>query len=464
MKALKGNKRIFKMRGWQKMQKGKKNYLILSIITKGIFIVLMVTFWMLMALDNPQVIRLSRTSIVMFVTYIISAFASRYVFGGFDIGKRKVRDITNSLLLSQFMTYFVTYMMLMFMNTNSYSDNVFRFSAKKLMLACIAVHILEILIGSTLANKLYFKLQTGKTCCVISSVDTKIEPNKNINNIRSALKTKNLVISSITDYREVVDWKKEIEKTDYVVIYDIPLDYRRQVMEYAYKFDRNIYFSPEICDIIEVSSEHHMFEDSLMLYSPGFELTLSQRTLKRILDVIGSLIMIIVSSPVWIICALMIKFDDHGRVFFKQERATRGGKPFKIYKFRTMRDSDKTLPMSQDDDRVTKAGRLIRKTRMDELPQLLNVLKGDMSLVGPRPEQVKYIHGFDQNYEEYEYRLKVKAGLTGYAQIEGKYNTTNKDKLILDLMYIQNYSIWLDIKLLMQTVLVFFKKESSEGF
>ncbi len=129
-----------------------------------------------------------------------------------------------------------------------------------------------------------------------------------------------------------------------------------------------------------------------------------------------------------------------------------------------MCDSDKTLPMAQNDDRVTKVGKLIHKTRMDELPQLLNVLKGDMSLVGPRPEQVKYIHGFDQNYEEYEYRLKVKAGLTGYAQIEGKYNTTNKDKLILDLMYIQNYSIWLDIKLIMQTVLVFFKEESSEGF
>ena len=436
----------------------RKNYLRLSIVIIFIYLVLIGTFWALMALDNPQVIRLSRTSIVMLVTYVISSFTARYVFGGFDVGKRKVRDIMNSLLLSQFMTDFITYMMLMFMNTNSYSDNVFRFSAKKLMLVCILVHILIIWIGTTLANRLFFKLQTGKLCCVVTSAG------KDIKNVNAAMKSKNLLISSVNDYKEEDAWKEEIKKSDYVVIYDIPLDYRKKVLEYAYKYDKNIYFSPDICDIIEVSSEHHMFEDSLMLYSPGFELTFSQRVLKRSMDILGSLVMIIVSSPIWIACSIMIKADDHGRVFFKQDRATKGGRTFKIYKFRTMRDSDKTLPMSQNDDRVTKAGKLIRKTRMDELPQLINVLKGDMSLVGPRPEQVKYIHGFDQKYEEYEYRLKVKAGLTGYAQIEGKYNTTNKDKLILDLMYIQNYSIWLDIKLLMQTVLVFFKKDSSEGF
>ena len=423
-----------------------------------IYLLLMCTFWVFMGLDNPQVFKLNRTSIVMIVTYVISSFASRYVFGGFDIGKRKVRDVTNSLLLSQFMTDFITYMILMFMNTNQYTDNVFRFSAKKVMLASIALQIVEILIATMLANRAYFKLQAGKTCCVITIAD------KDIKNIKKVMKAKNLSISSLVDFLEEETWKEEIKKSDYVVIYDIPLDYRKRIMEYAYKYDKNIYFSPEICDIIEVASEHHMFDDSLMLYSPGFELTLSQRILKRSMDIFSSLIMIMVSSPIWLVCSIMIKADDHGRIFFKQERATKNGKPFMIYKFRTMRDSDETLPMAQNDDRVTKAGKLIRKTRMDELPQLLNVLKGDMSLVGPRPEQIKYIHGFDQNYEEYEYRLKVKAGLTGYAQIEGKYNTTNKDKLILDLMYIQNYSIWLDIKLLMQTILVFFKKESSEGF
>ena len=440
------------------MQKSKKISINIELIRKGIYLLLFVTLWGLLSIDNPQLVRLSRTSVVVLVTYVISAFMAGYVFGGFDLGRRKLRDITNSLLLAQFMTDFISYMMLMFMNTNSYSNNVFRFSAKKLMLVCIILHIIEIVILTSLANRLFFRLHAGEKCCVITSHD------KDIRNVRSAMKGKNIIISSVIDHTDTASWEKAVIESECVVIYDIPLDARKQVMEFAYKYDKNIYFSPEICDIIEVSSEHQMFEDSLILYSPGFELTFAQRLLKRCMDIVGSLVMIIVSSPIWLICAVMIKADDHGRVFFKQDRATVGGKPFSIIKFRTMRDSDETHPMSQDDDRVTKAGKLLRKTRMDELPQLLNVLKGDMSLVGPRPEQVKYIHGFDQNYEEYEYRLKVKAGLTGYAQIEGKYNTTNKDKLILDLMYIQNYSIWLDIKLIMQTVLVFFKKESSEGF
>jgi exopolysaccharide biosynthesis polyprenyl glycosylphosphotransferase len=440
------------------MVKGKKNSILLVVIKYGIYLFLLITFWFFMGLDNPQIFKLNRTSVVTLATYVISSFASRYVFGGFDVGRRKVRDITNSLLLSQFMTDFITYMILMFMNTNQHSDNLFRFSAKKVMLFCVALQIIEIMISTTMANKVYFRLQAGRTCCVITTAD------KDIKNIRNAMKSKNLSVSSVTDYKEEETWKTDVKKNDYVVIYDIPLDYRKKVMEYAYKYDKNIYFSPEICDIIEVSSEHHMFEDSLMFYSSGVELTISQRVIKRCIDIISSLILMIISSPIWLICSIMIKADDHGRIFFKQERATKGGKPFMIYKFRTMSDSEKTLPMSKDDDRVTKVGRRIRKTRMDELPQLLNVLKGDMSLVGPRPEQIKYIHGFDENYEEYEYRLKVKAGITGYAQIEGRYNTTNKDKLILDLMYIQNYSIWLDLKLLMQTILVFFKKESSEGF
>ena len=440
------------------MSSVKRDTFFLELIRKGIYVLLLVTFWTLMAIDNPQIMRPSRTSAAMLVTYLVSAFAAVQIFGGFDIGKRKVRDITNSLLLSQFMMDFITYMMLLFMNTNAYFDFVFRFSAKKLMLVCLILHIVEIVVCDALANRLYFRVHAGEKCCVIAPQDADLRC------IRNAMKSKNIVVSAVIGYEETEKWEESVKESDCVVLYDIPMDARSRVMEFAYKYDKNIFFSPDICDIIEVSAEHQMFDDSLMLYSPGFELSWSQRFLKRSLDVVASLLMIIVSSPIWAICAVMIKADDHGRIFFKQERATLGGRPFEIIKFRTMRDSNETLPMSQDDDRVTKVGKWLRKTRMDELPQLLNVLKGDMSLVGPRPEQVKYIHGFDQNYEAYEYRLKVKAGLTGYAQIEGKYNTTNKDKLILDLMYIQNYSFWLDIKLIMQTVLVFFKKESSEGF
>ena len=118
---------------------------------------------------------------------------------------------------------------------------------------------------------------------------------------------------------------------------------------------------------------------------------------------------------------------------------------------------------AKDDDRITTVGRMLRKLRLDELPQLFNILHGEMSIVGPRPEREELIREFEKQYPEFRYRLKVKAGLTGMAQIMGKYNTTPLDKLMMDLEYIENYSIWLDLKLIFQTFKVFFKSDSTEG-
>ena len=129
-----------------------------------------------------------------------------------------------------------------------------------------------------------------------------------------------------------------------------------------------------------------------------------------------------------------------------------------------MRENVENYSSTAGDDRITKTGRILRKTRMDELPQILNILKGEMSLVGPRPEMLENVYSYTADLPEFEYRLRVKAGLTGYAQIAGKYNTSPRDKLILDLMYIENYSIWKDIKLILQTLIVLFKSDSTEGF
>ena len=167
-----------------------------------------------------------------------------------------------------------------------------------------------------------------------------------------------------------------------------------------------------------------------------------------------------------LLTALAIKLEDHGPALFKQERVTLGGKKFYIYKFRSMIvDAEKNGAQfsTKNDSRITKVGKFIRATRLDELPQLLNILKGDMSIVGPRPERQTYIDEFCQETPEFIYRLKVKAGLTGYAQIYGKYNTTPLDKLKLDLMYIESYSVLLDIRLIFLTLKIMFTKESTEG-
>ena len=188
---------------------------------------------------------------------------------------------------------------------------------------------------------------------------------------------------------------------------------------------------------------------------------------KRLFDLCGSLVLTVLLSPVMLVIAIAIKAYDGGPVFFVQDRCTINGKVFKIHKFRSMIENaekdGEVIPATDDDARITPVGKIIRKTRLDELPQFFDILIGNMSVVGPRPERVEHVEKYVEEVPEFTYRMKVKGGLTGYAQIYGKYNTSAYDKLKLDLFYIENYSFLLDIKLLFMTVKIFFQKEVSEG-
>ena len=169
-----------------------------------------------------------------------------------------------------------------------------------------------------------------------------------------------------------------------------------------------------------------------------------------------------------IIVALFIHCEDHGPVLFKQERVTQGGRRFQILKFRSMVvDAEKDglpRPVGKHDERITKVGRFLRRTKIDELPQLINILKGDMSIVGPRPERWEHHEKYCEEIAEFPLRLKVKSGLTGYAQVYGQYNTTPLDKLKLDLTYITNYSLRLDIQIVLETLKVLWRNNDTEGF
>ena len=179
-----------------------------------------------------------------------------------------------------------------------------------------------------------------------------------------------------------------------------------------------------------------------------------------------SLIGIVIASPFMLIIALAVKLYDGGPVLYKQERLTRDGRPFMIYKFRSMSmDSEKSGARlaAKGDKRVTPVGRVIRNIHFDELPQLFNILKGDMSMVGPRPERQVIADQYAEEIPEFVLRTKVKAGLTGYAQVYGKYNTTPYDKLKFDITYIENYSLWLDVKIMLLTFKILFQKENTEG-
>nr|MCR4568112.1 sugar transferase [Pseudobutyrivibrio sp.] len=189
--------------------------------------------------------------------------------------------------------------------------------------------------------------------------------------------------------------------------------------------------------------------------------------LKRFGDIVISLLAIIVGAIPMAIIAILIHAYDGGPVFYKQTRCTIGGKEYKIIKFRSMvvdaEKDGKARLASENDDRITPIGHFIRATRFDELPQFFNILKGEMSFVGPRPERPEIIKEYVKEVPEFAFRTHVKAGLTGYAQVYGKYNTTSLDKLKLDMMYVEKCSVLLDIQLILMTLRVIFTKDSTEG-
>ncbi len=272
---------------------------------------------------------------------------------------------------------------------------------------------------------------------------------------------------------EILNYQRGYEKIcsdvldfEGVFLYDLPAENRNVIIKYCYEHNIRTYVVPKITDIIMKGSEDLYLVDTPIFLSRNQGLNLDQRFIKRLTDIVFSGVALIIASPIMLIIALIIKLYDRGPVFYRQLRLTRDGKSFMIYKFRSMRqdaeDGGAQLA-KKDDDRVTPVGRVLRNLHLDELPQLFNVFVGHMSLVGPRPERPEIFEKYAESIPEFGFRLKVKAGLTGYAQVYGKYNTTPIDKLKLDLIYIQEFSYWMDLKLMLMTFRIVFRKETSEG-
>ena len=228
-----------------------------------------------------------------------------------------------------------------------------------------------------------------------------------------------------------------------------------------------VYMMPKIPDVLIAGADQlHLFDTPIFL-TREYALTVEQRMAKRMIDLVLSLVLTILTSPIMLITAICIKCYDGGPILYKQTRCTCGGREFRIMKFRSMKvDAEKdgvARLASRNDSRITPIGKFIRMVRIDELPQLFNILMGDMSFIGPRPERPEIIAQYVEQMPEFVFRMKVKAGLAGYAQVYGKYNTTPYDKLKLDLSYIENYSLWLDLKLMLLTLKILIKPESTEG-
>lgn len=272
---------------------------------------------------------------------------------------------------------------------------------------------------------------------------------------------------NIKDYTDK-QFQVKIDQYDTVILYEVDKGDRTGVMEYCIEHQKNLYITPRITDIIlQGFKERTLIDTPLFKYEYRYMDTRQYRT-KRLLDLIVSVIGLLLTAVPMMLTAAAIKLEDRGPVFFRQDRCTINGRVFKIIKFRSMiPDAEKqgtVIPCTNHDKRITRVGGVIRRFRIDELPQLFNILKGDMSVVGPRPERVEHVEKYCQEVPEFAYRMRVKGGLTGYAQIFGKYNTSAYDKLRLDLMYIENQSLLLDLKMIMLTIKTLFTAESTEGF
>lgn len=281
---------------------------------------------------------------------------------------------------------------------------------------------------------------------------------------------KSLNLLEVKDIQTCIDENMLVlENADVVYICAEPGNERDVVIEYCTAHKLNFFLVPSINDMLMNSARHlHMFHMPLLQMHMG-DASIGYLFAKRVLDIVLSAIALLVLWPFMLIIAVAIKAYDGGPAFYKQVRLTKGGKEFELIKFRSMRvdaeaDGVARLSTGENDDRITPVGKFIRKIRVDELPQIVCILKGDMSIVGPRPERPEIAAKYEETLPEFRLRLQAKAGLTGYAQVYGKYNSTPREKLHMDMIYISRPSIIEDIRLIFTTVRVLFMKESTEGF
>lgn len=391
--------------------------------------------------------------------YLVGLYLLLKIYGGLGIGHLSRWNV----MLSQYLALCICNIIMTVQSILMVGDMQW---IMKILEAMLMVLILDFLLSAVMVfifDSLLKKLYPAKKMLLIyesyspETMEQKFEKRKD----------KYIIHEKISAGLEQEIIQKKISEYSYVLLYDISSEKRNDILKYCYQNNIEVYMTSKLSDTIIRSAGNVLLFDSPLLHMVNNEMTFEQRFAKRCLDLVLAIPMFLVASPIMLVTAAAIKAYDGGPALYKQERCTLHGEKFMIYKFRSMivdaEKDGKAKLASQNDNRITPVGAFIRKTRLDELPQLINILKGDMSFVGPRPERPELIKKYEEMIPEFSCRMKVKGGLTGYAQIYGKYNTTPYDKLKMDMMYIQNYSFWLDIQLILMTFKIMFIKESTEG-
>lgn len=443
--------------------RGPVSKVLLTIMRIVAYIIQPVLFFLWMSINNPQLLKLNRTSIVTFFLFSTLQLVFLKIYGGYAIGKKKNKPIIYNMSLSVFLTSLAAYTQLQIMNVNAFNNKPFVFFGPDFLLFILALlsQILILTFLVKLGNNLYFTLYPPKKSCIITADNT------NYANIVKKLERFKLqyCVCEHIDYKE--NYKPVIDRTEVAFLFDVPTEIKSSIVEYCYKAGTEVYYVPSIYDIIVNGSRKNIIDDIPFLSGERKRTTFIQKGIKRLFDLLLVIPVLLLVSPLLLLLAVVIKLSDGGPVIYKQERLTLGGKTFNTYKFRSMIvDAEKDgVPRlaNVNDERITRIGAFMRRFRLDEFPQLFNILRGDMSWVGPRPERPQIAEQYEQFLPEFKLRLRVKAGLTGYAQVYGKYNTPPQEKLLMDLFYIENQTEWLDICLLFKTLAVLFRKDATEA-
>ena len=380
-------------------------------------------------------------------------------YNSYLFGYSRVRSLVFSMWLSQFFSAAIIYFAVCIGWNHFHSPMLF-------VLLVTVVYIPLDVIWAYFGNKYYYKTHPPKKTILIY----RNEQDRRRLGYMTGKPTERLyhVEKEIQFDGSFSEIRDELEGYEAVFAAGINSRCRNGILKHCEENNVYGFFLPHVGDMIMQGAEHIHVYDSPVLMVKRKVVNPEYRAIKRFFDFVLSLLGLIILSPIFIITALAIKLYDRGPVFYKQVRLTKDGKEFEIIKFRSMRvdaenDGVARLSSGENDPRITPVGKIVRKCRLDELPQLINILKGDMSIVGPRPERPEIAEKYYKNIPDFKLRLQVKAGLTGYAQVYGKYNTDPYEKLEFDLLYINNMSIFTDLQLMFATFSILFAPESTEG-
>ncbi|MBQ7598944.1 MAG: exopolysaccharide biosynthesis polyprenyl glycosylphosphotransferase [Clostridia bacterium] len=427
-----------------------------KIMITAVFSIVMYGVWIEFYNDKAPTpfYRLGNYLLLVLFAVIYVAFVK--VYGGFMVGTATVIDLIYSQVIAIMFLQGVSYII--------FSLISYRLLSPWPFLGLFAAFSLFAALWVVVIDAIYFKLHAPKrTVVVFQNVDAYVSL-KGIRTMDKRFKVVRTVNADKTDLERLF---RIIDKLDAVFLCGVPAEYRNEVVKYCIANSKVAYIKPKISDSIIRGGRTIQLMDVPVYRCKRSNTSLLYKFLKRGFDILLSAIAIVISSPIMLLTALAIKLDDHGPVFYKQTRLTLNGKQFKIIKFRSMRcDAEKdgvARLAAEDDDRITRVGKIIRACRIDELPQVFNIFLGDMSMVGPRPERPEIAKEYEQEMPEFALRLQVKAGLTGYAQVYGKYNTTPYDKLQMDLIYVANQSLIEDLRLMLMTFKILFVPSSTQG-